>query len=232
MISAEKKSAKKAWEDAYLRIEQLILDSRLVPGDYITENSLAEQLGISRTPIRDAIKKLEEKGLIVSINGRKRIHLLTIHEMSEVFDIKICLEKQVVRWAIERGCPEEFEELGVLMGEMRNFVLNSSHAAGNEEDELQQWLEIDRRLHQLIFYMARAPKTESIIQTLNMQWHRLKIGSLTLEGRMKRSIHEHEKFVRAILDKKPDEAEQSMQMHLQTIKNEMIKLMTLFQYPA
>ena len=232
MNTLEKKQSKKAWEEAYEIVEQLIHDSQLEPGEIITETALSERLGMSRTPVREAVQKLEEKGLIVSTNGRKRVHLITIHEMEELFDIKICLEGQAVRWAVERGSESDFDELGILMEEMRLFVEKSTDDSCSENKEIGRWLEIDRRLHHLIFQMANAPKTEAIIHNLNMQFHRLKVGILTLEGRMRRSILEHESFVKPMLDKDSDAAELAMKIHLGAVKSELVKLMGLFQYPA
>ena len=232
MNTIEKKQSKKAWEEAYEIVEQLIHDSQLEPGEIITETALSERLGMSRTPVREAVQKLEEKGLIVSTNGRKRVHLITIREMEELFDIKICLEGQAVRWAVERGSESDFDELGILMEEMRLFVEKSTDDSGSEKKEIGRWLEIDRRLHQLIFQMANAPKTEAVIHNLNMQFHRLKVGILTLEGRMRRSILEHESFVKPMLDKDSDSAERAMKIHLEAVKSELVKLMGLFQYPA
>lgn len=232
MEANAKTPSKKAWEDAYETIEKLILSAALTPGESITELALAERLGIGRTPIREAMKKLEERGLIISTNGRKRIYMLTIHEMEEVFDIKICLEGQVARWATERGEAGDFEELGRIMAEMRNFVDHApGDAVGGEEKTLQAWLSIDKHLHHLLFKMAGAPKVESIINNLNMQWHRLKVGVLALEGRMHRTISEHEKFVKAIHTRDPEEAERAMKEHLENVKRELIKLMRIFQYP-
>lgn len=232
MRTSDKRISQKAWEEAYEIIEQLILDTQLAPGEIITETAISERLGMSRTPVREAMQKLEEKGLIVSTNGRKRVHVLTIHEMEELFDLKICLEGQAVRWAIERGSEEDFHALGVIMAEMRLFVGESAADSGNDKKGLEQWLEIDRRLHQLIFKMAHAPKTEGIVHTLNRQFHRLKVGILTLEGRMHRSIQEHESFVKPMLEKNPETAEVAMKTHLDTVKHELVKLMGLFQYPA
>lgn len=232
MTTLDRKQSRKAWEEAYEIIEQLILNSQLAPGEIITETALSEQLGMSRTPIREAVQKLEEKGLIVSSNGRKRVHVLTIHEMEELFDIKICLEGQSVRWAVERGSESDFNELGIIMAEMRLFVEKSASDSVSEKRDLGQWLEIDRRLHQLVFQMADTPMTEGIIHNLNRQFHRLKVGVLTLEGRMHRSILEHESFVKPMLDRNPDAAELAIKTHLTTVKHELVKLMALFQYPA
>jgi DNA-binding GntR family transcriptional regulator len=232
MAIEEKVASKKAWEDAYETIEELILSAQLTPGEAVTEIALSERLGISRTPIREAMKKLEEKGLIISTNGRKRIYMLTISEMEEVFDLKICLEGQVARWATERGSEEEFDELGIIMAEMRLFVEKASGLPEHEQQELNQWLEIDKRLHTLLFQMAKTPKANNIIQNLNRQWHRLKVGVLTLEGRMQRTVTEHEKFVKAIHNRSANEAEQAMKEHLENIKRELVKLMRMFQFPT
>lgn len=232
MSSEAKITSKKAWEDAYTTIEELILSSQLTPGEAVTETALSERLGISRTPIREAMKKLEEKGLIISTNGRKRIYMLTIHEVEEVFDIKICLEGQVARWATERGTEDDFNELEVILAEMKLLVNKVAASSHDTEKELDKWLEIDRRLHQLLFQMADTPKIENIIHTLNMQWHRLKVGVLALEGRMERTVNEHERFVKAIHNRQADEAERAMKEHLENIKRELVKLMRMFQFPT
>ncbi len=76
----------------------------------------------------------------------------------------------------------------------------------NEESEalrLKNWLAIDRKLHGLVFKMAKNQKGENIIKNMNIQWHRLKVGMLALEGRIEKTVAEHERFVQAILEKNP-----------------------------
>ena len=75
-------------QEAYDAIQGLILSSKIEPEQVITELGLSEQLKIGRTPVREAIKILEQEGLIVRENRRKRVYLLTIKEAQEIFDIK------------------------------------------------------------------------------------------------------------------------------------------------
>ena len=62
------------------------------PGELVTEISLSKRLKIGRTPIREALKKIEQEGLIFTLKHRKRVYVLTLKELEEIFDIKICLE--------------------------------------------------------------------------------------------------------------------------------------------
>ena len=98
---------KKAWEEAYNYVKKLILSTKLKPGEIISEQSLAEELGISRTPVREALRKLEQEGLIVSNKRRKQVFILTMKDMEEIFDIKEVLESNIARWAAEKGKDEE-----------------------------------------------------------------------------------------------------------------------------
>ena len=89
------KTSKNSKESAYKRIQDLILGMDIKPGETITENALSNRLGIGRTPVREALKKLEQEGLIITTNRRKRVNVLTVKEIADIFDIKACLEANV-----------------------------------------------------------------------------------------------------------------------------------------
>ena len=78
--------------EAYAAIQELIMSSKIKPGEMITESGISERLSISRTPVREAIQKLEQEGLIFTEKRRKYVYVLTVKEIEEIFDIKICLE--------------------------------------------------------------------------------------------------------------------------------------------
>ena len=88
---------------AYETIKSLIMSARLGPGQAVTETALSEKLGFSRTPIREALGDLEREGLIVTKNRRKRVYMLTVNEVEDIFDLKIEIESAVARWATQRG---------------------------------------------------------------------------------------------------------------------------------
>lgn len=221
-----------AWEKAYEEIQGLILRMEIRPGEVVTETALSERLGISRTPIREAIRRLEQEGLIVTTNHRKRACLLTIHEMEEIFDLKVCIEGAVARWAAERAGDAERRKLREALDRMKRVAAARPADAAAEQPWLDRWLESDQRFHEILFDSADNKRARQVIRNCNMQWHRLRLGMLTLEGRVEKAVTEHEAIGRAILDGKPSDAQKAMERHLQNLKRELLKVMRLLHYPT
>jgi DNA-binding GntR family transcriptional regulator len=221
-----------AWEQAYETIQGLILGMAIKPGEAVTEIALSQRLGLSRTPVREAFKKLEQEGLIVTTNRRKRVYILTIREMEELFDLKICLEGAVARWAAERADKDSRRRLRDVLLRMKRIAAARPADATQEQAWLEDWLDSDRRFHEALFEMAGNRRARQVIRNCNMQWHRLKLGMLTLEGRVERSVREHEQVASAILSGKPALAQKAMETHLQNLKKELVKVMRILHYPA
>lgn len=226
------KQSKKAREEAYEIIEKLILTSEIKPGEMVTETSLSERLNIGRTPVREALKKLEERGLIETNNGRKSVFVFSIKQVDEIFDLKVCIEGGIAKWAAIRGEEKDFEVLEKILDEMKVFVSQILPNKNESEAEtvLNKWLDIDKRLHSTLFKMAKSRKSEEIIKNLNTQWHRWKVGILTIEGRIEKAVGEHERFVLAILNRNPVLAEEAMKEHMENLRRELIKLLKIFNY--
>jgi DNA-binding GntR family transcriptional regulator len=221
-----------ALDQAYNIIQHLILSMQIKPGEVVTENSLSDQLGIGRTPVREALKKLEQEGLIETENRRKRVYVLTIREVSDIFDIKIKLESAVACWAAERGKIDDKKNLERTLGNMKKIAVVQPADDKEEEKMLNDWLELDRQLHHILFQMADNRKVEQIISNLNKQWHRLRVGIYAMEGRINRSFAEHQLFVEAVIEGKPAVAEEAMKIHLENLKKELVKILKLFHYPG
>lgn len=221
-----------AWEQAYETIQSLILQMEVKPGETVTETALSQRLGLSRTPVREAVKRLEQEGLIVTTNRRKRVYILTIREMDELFDLKICIEGAVARWAAERGDKDGRRRLRDALALMKRIAATRPADPTGEPMWLEAWLDSDRRFHETLFDMAGNKRARQVIRNCNMQWHRLKLGMLTLEGRIERSALEHEAIARAILDDRPAGAQKAMETHLQNLQKELVKVMRMLHYPA
>ncbi len=222
---------KNSREEAYETIQQLILSTQIRPGESVTENALSSQLGIGRTPIREALTQLEQEGLIITKNGRKKVYVLTVREVEEIFDTKIALESAIVRWAAEKGNKKDRQLLGRIIDEMKTLAQQRPADDQQREHYLSQWLVKDRQLHEIIFRMADNQKAEEFIKKLNTQWHRLRVTVYALEGRIVKSAEEHKEFVRHIIQPDPPAAEAAMKSHLENLKKELIKAMQLFHYP-
>lgn len=223
----KKRDTESSWEYAYKSIKDKILSMEIKPGSILSENNISKELGVSRTPVREAFKQLEKEGLIQTSNKRRRVFVLTSEEVKDVFDIKISLEGSIARWAAERGSDQQREQLRTAVRNMRYFVEEDSSEESFHEN-LDAWLKLDNRFHALLFEMAGNARAERIIKNLNYQWHRFRIGILGIEWRIRTSLEEHEKIADAVINGKGTEAEAVMREHLEKLQGMIIHLMDTF----
>lgn len=222
---------KNSTESAYHRILHGILDFTLKPGEVVTEIDLSNRLGLSRTPIREAIKKLENEGLIITQNRVKKINFLTEKDIEEIFDVKIALESLIAGQASERGTEEQMNALSNVIIEIRQLIEKKQQEAyQSDEDFFSDWLKTDEKFHALLFEMSGNKRAELIIHTLNNQWHRIKVGLSAIEGRTEKSAGEHENIGNAVILRDAEAAGMAVRNHLENLRTMLLKLMKTFHY--
>lgn len=228
----ESEKSERAWESAYEQIKELILSMEFKPGDIVSENRMAQRLGISRTPVREALKKLEQEGLVIASNRRKRVYVLTVKEVREIFDLKKVVEGSIARWAAERGSEEEVGKLQAIIEEMGKIAEGKPEDPSEQEEWKHAWLEADKGYHEQLFAMAENQRAAQLIRSLNTYWHRLRLGIVAIEGRIEISQAEHRKITEAIVRRDPDAAEKAAVSHLENLKNMLVNIMKVFHYPS
>ena len=210
-------------EHAYDFVKAQIMNLDLKPGAYVTDSQVAEELDISRTPVREALRRLEQEGLLVSQARRGwKIYTLSLEDIHEIFDIKETLEGLIARRAAE--CQDE-----ELQGALRESIVRMNAAA--EADDPDAWQEADSQLHEVIFTMGANERAASVIRNLNDQWHRVRIGFVAMQGRIERSNPEHEAIVESILAGDGEQAEQLMRAHLNNVRQELVRLLVNLVLP-
>lgn len=218
---------------AYVEIRRRILTLELPPGSGISEPSLSKDLGLSRTPVREAIGRLELEGLIRTENRRKYVYILRVHEIEEIFDIKKGVEGEIARAAAGRKEPEQARSLRGLLMEMDRFRGEQTFEfLSRDHTVVRAWLDLDRRFHTLLFAMAQNERAERIIAGLNDQWHRLELGLLAMEGRIERNITEHLAMGEAVLCGQGMRARDLMVDHLDRLAHAITSIMQVFHFPA
>lgn len=215
--------------DAYDRILKAIITSELRPGDAVAEIQLAQKFGFGRTPVREAIMRLENEGFIVSTERKKRVYILFPKDIEEIFLIKQAIESMIAYQASEKATAKNKKELGDMLAEMRSLKNgeNSQHDA-----YVQKWLELDTDFHDLLFRIANNSRAGVIVDNLNLQFRRIKLGMLVLEERVEKSIREHLEIGEAILEGRKEDASRLMYSHLETVKQTIIALMKTFYHDS
>ena len=210
-------------QQAYDFVKAQIMNLDMKPGQYVTDSQVASDLNISRTPVREALRRLEQEGLLIN-QARKgwKVYALSLHDIQEIFDIKVNLEGMMARRAAE--CQDED-----LRSALREAMERMRRAG--ESDNAEAWQEADFQLHQILSAMGGNERAASIIQSLNDQWHRVRIGFVAMQGRIERSNPEHTAIVESILAGDGAEAERQMRIHLNNVRQELVRLLVNLVLP-
>ncbi len=209
--------------DSYKPLRELVLDAireaiingNLKPRERLMEIQLAEELGVSRTPIREALRKLELEGFIVMI-PRKGAYVadISFKDIADVYEIRAALEGLAAALAAERITDEELEE-------MERFLVGKAEAIAN--NDMEKLVDVDTRFHEIIYQASRNERLSTIINNLREQIQRCRITSLSVPGRMKESLQEHRAIVEAIQSRDIQLARQVAQDHIENAENIMME---------
>ncbi|MBI9104444.1 MAG: GntR family transcriptional regulator [Spirochaetales bacterium] len=189
-------------EKAYEIIKRKILNCELQPGDVIDKNVLIEELGVGRTPIREALSNLEQENLVVIMPRRGVVvSNISINELGQIYTVREIIEPAMIRLAlpnIGEGELNEFREL------FNSYI---------QMDILEQTT-ADSRFHQFL-----ASKTENsyiirLMDNLHSQNQRLRIITSKVPDRMRNSSEEHLQIIEKLMTKDADGAEALMRKHI------------------
>lgn len=198
-------------------IREAIINGVLKPRERLMEIQLADELGVSRTPIREAFRKLELEGFIVMV-PRKGAYVadISFKDIADVFEIRAALEGLASALAAERITDEELEE-------MERLLVEKAEAIGN--NDMERLVEVDTKFHEAIYRASRNQRLFTIINNLREQIQRFRTQSLSYPGRMKQSLDEHRSIVEAIQSRDTALARQVAQEHIENAENSMIESM-------
>jgi len=205
-------------ELVYEVLRDAIVNQILKPGERLMETELAEEIGVSRTPVREAIRKLELENYVVMI-PRKGTYVagLSIKDINEVFEIRGALEAQAAALAAQRATQEEIEEM------QRIVFLGSAHW---ESSDLQKIIELDTNFHELIYAASRNNRLQTMIKDLREQVQRFRTKTLAVPGRLKFALHEHKRIVEAIAERDVAASRKAAWEHIESAENALLDLLS------
>jgi DNA-binding GntR family transcriptional regulator len=214
----EKNEAKKtnASQMAYKQIKEKILSSSVSPGFPLREIVLGEELGFTRTPVREAIKKLEAEGLVqVFPNRGAFVSEFSLNEIEDLLDVREALECKAVHLASRRASREEMDRI--------RESLEKEQAPVSEEKYLELFLGFD--FHHEIMKLS---KNQFLISAWETLVNRLELARAKAIGsaiRASQAIREHIEILELIQSGESQQAQQKIIDHIQHIKIELKKLM-------
>ena len=201
-------------------LRDAILSGKLAPGERLMENHLAEKLGVSRTPIREALRMLEIENL-VELVPRKGAQVLDMSEkdIRDVLEVRGVLEALGVRLACQKMSSEQMQELELCQ---RDFI------QAYEENDYEKTAVCDEKFHNTIFQATGNEKLIQIVNNLRIQLYRYRVAYIKVPGLKDITIDQHNEILRCIEARQAEEGarlaldhvEHQTKVILDSIKND------------
>lgn len=196
-------------------LRDAIIVGELKPGERLMEVKLADKMGVSRTPVREAIRKLELEGL-VNMLPRKGAHVadLSVKDIVDVLEVRATLDGLATSLSASRITDEELKELKHINLQFIGFI---------EKENLQGSVKKDVEFHDIIYRSSRNDKLMQIVSNLREQVQRFRVIYLKDYKSPKELIKEHIDIYDAIYSRDPEKAQQMAQRHIKNQQETIIK---------
>lgn len=207
---------RKVTDWVYEEIKAAIVDLRLAPGSPLREAALADQLGVSKTPIREAITRLEQEGLVETMSFKGAVVTgYSRQDLIEIYELRELLETAAVRVAAESMDDESRARLERISEESQKLKLKKGNAP--------RLAVLISQFDDVLFDQVQNSRIRAVVE--NLRAHLTRIGHLTegIPGRIDASVDQHEKIVGAIAARDPETAEKHLRDHIRSVRDDQLK---------
>ena len=187
-------------------LRQAILKGELEPGERLMEIQLAERLGVSRTPIREAIRKLELEGLVLMIPRKgAEVAKISARSLRDVLEVRRALEELAIELACQRMSEEDVGNLQKAQEDFKKAIT---------EGDAMKIAETDEHFHDVIYEGTQNAKLIQMLNNLREQMYRYRLEYIKDEDKRKILVLEHEKILKTVRERKVAEAKEAVREHI------------------
>ena len=187
-------------------LRNAILKGELKPGERLMEIQLAQKLGVSRTPVREALRKLELEGLVIMIPRRGAIVAdITVQDLNDVLEVRQALEELAVRKACDCATDEQLKALKQAANDFKRCT---------ESEDLLGCVEADMEFHEIIYAATNNQRLQQLFLNLWEQMYRYRLEYMKVKRMYKLLIDEHDAIRKAIKKKDKEKAGMIMKTHI------------------
>lgn len=188
------------------KLREAILQGQLSPGERLMELRLASQLGVSRTPIREAIRMLENEGLAITVPRKgAQVAGMTEKDMEDVLEVREVLDELAGQTACDKITARQLAELENTMKKFEASVC---------QGDLNKIADYDVEFHDIIYEATDNPKLVAVLNNLREQIYRYRIEYLKDEHNYPALIHEHREILTALKHKDKESVKDMMRKHI------------------
>jgi DNA-binding GntR family transcriptional regulator len=208
-------------EDIAESIKTAIIKGKFKPGQKISEGELAESMGISRTPLREAFRKLENEGFIKIIPRKGAVVVdIDTEEAINLYEIKSTLEGLAARLAAANMKEKDIGKLERVNEELKELI---------DKNDLESFYRMHTRFHEGFVKLCGNKRLIQMISNLNDHFNRFGIISLTLPGQFEKAIEQHEEIIKAYKSGDPNLVEKRVKTNVMTGGRVLVDHLTRIQ---
>lgn len=193
-------------------LKDAIIEQKLKAGEKLSETEIAKQMGVSRTPVREALKELAARGFVnANPNQGMSVSIIDFKDVEEVLQIRSVIEGLAVELSIENINNKEIEEMEKIFSQMEHYL---------KENDILSFSKMGDEFHEMLFKIARNKRLLKLRNEIHDIELRFGIKSLNIPGRPEKSLAEQRKILNAIKERSPEEAVYYSKQHvINIIKN-------------
>lgn len=196
-------------------IEQAILDGTYSSGDSLTELGLSAELGVSRTPVREALRQLELEGLVQTLPNKGTVVVgISQKDIEDIYTIRMSMEGLACEWAAKKISEEECGKLREII-ELQEFY-------AQKNDVLQVW-QLDRKFHETIYDASRSRPLKHTLTNFHNYIQKARALSFKSGGRTALSVKEHRDIYEAVARHDSGKARLLTQQHIANARENFLK---------
>ncbi len=199
-------------------LRERILRGEFTEGQPLLQDALAAEYGVSRIPLREALRQLESEGLVTSIPHRGcAVAVLSLDEISELYEIRALLECDILAYAIPHLTESHFERAQKVLDSWED----TTYSGPNGSD----WGALNWEFHSILYEPSNRPRTLMLIKNLHHSPDRHARMKLTLAYGFDRAQNEHRELLKLCREKKVDEAVDVLRRHILEASRSLVRFM-------
>ncbi len=209
------KNTKSIRQKIYDHLREQLLSGEIPPHHHLIENKIANEIGTSRTPVREALHSLELEGLIESIpRVGYVVKPINEAEVEEICEIRVAIEGVAARWAMEKAPQKLIEEL------RKNISVSEEKAVHGDP---RTFIDLDAQFHEIIARQSGSKRLQELGQTLRRHMLRYRIQSIYSPDNVLRAIQGHKGILEAIEKGDLEEVSRAIKCHLEQSKKDILR---------
>lgn len=206
-------------ERTYQALRSALLDGEYLAGERIYEAEVAKALGVSRNPVREAVRRLKQDGL-VDVRPHYGIYVATVptEGIEDIYRIRAALEATAAAMAAERATDEEIRELGSIVEEQQKAARTAASLPRGPVSAVQA-----DRFHHAIHVAARSPRLLVFLEQIYARVTHFRNLTLKMPGRASISAAGHASVYEAVRSRDPEEADRQMRLHIDDARQAIVR---------